>query len=1161
VAESTNLISGLISGFDWRTMVDELIAIDRQRVTLVENSKSVLENKLTEWRSFNTKLLAFKTAADALKTPEAFTAFTSRMTSSDPSVATSSLLSATVSSSAAPGTYAVTVLQTAESQKLSSGAFTSATEALGADFAGDLLVNGTVITIDAADSLGDLRDRINQGDAGVTASIINYREGDYRLTLTSAETGAEGIGLANGGTNDLLNRLGFADSTRTAKHHTAGGDKSDTFTSAALSIGDLLGLTGAASGTVQVNGTAVEIDLSEDSLDAIAVKMTAAGVAASVVSEEDGEETTYRLFIAGVSNTYTDGENILETLGVVRGGLSDVMGVEGDVENTSGAASVTADTLIQDLDGYGGYEAGDYFHMAGTDTDGVEVSLAPEDRLVIGEATTVGDLLAKIEAVYGDVTASITGDGRLRVVDNGSGESLLSMELSVKNGDGSAEDTLRFATDGDLGAADTLRKRELVAGADSALEIDGVTVTSSTNTVDDVIEGVSLSLLQADPETAVTLTVTRDTSAVTGKITTFVNSYNAVMTYINDQQAYDTESGTTGGLLFGDGTLSSVKSDLTSTLLQTVWGVNDDFSFLSLAGITLNDEGLLNVNMSLLGGYLNTNFNDIMALFSLQGAAEGADLEYIAAGSGTLAGAYTVRIDQAAARAVAAGTTDLSGTLDGDVTLAVTESGYRGVVELTAGMTLSEIVEAVNTELGTARAEIRVGSVALYEGAGQAVALTAETAWDQVYVGGDSASLESGDTIAFSGTDPSGRSVSGVYEIGNAGTDTVQGLLTAIESAYGGTVSASIDDSGRISVTDTTAGRSRLSISFDCIEAHQLTFGTVDVSEDGADGSRQGRYALSVTASDDGGGHLVLTGGRYGNAGSFTVTQTGGSDVREIQTSGRELATAASSGAILAGETTTWDALFGMTVADGDTLTISGTTHGGEEVGPVSYALYDGGAARDMASLLDAIETAFGGSESVEARIADGKIVVESLVSGEGSLSVSLTANNEGEGSDLDPGTFEATVRNLSLGLVSETARGLDVVGSINGEDASGSGQTLTGLSGAANTAGLAVKYTGDEPAEDAGTVTVTAGMAELFSRALTAITSSSGGYVTYKQESLQSSIDRYETQIEQMDAYLERKTETMINRYVAMELALEKLQSQSDWLTGQLGTVMTSWY
>jgi flagellar hook-associated protein 2 len=65
---------------------------------------------------------------------------------------------------------------------------------------------------------------------------------------------------------------------------------------------------------------------------------------------------------------------------------------------------------------------------------------------------------------------------------------------------------------------------------------------------------------------------------------------------------------------------------------------------------------------------------------------------------------------------------------------------------------------------------------------------------------------------------------------------------------------------------------------------------------------------------------------------------------------------------------------------------------------------------------------------------------------------------------------------------------------------------------------------------------------------------------VTFKQDSLQDNIDSFETKIEEMGARLDRKMESMINKFVAMETALSIMQSQSQWLTGQINASYKGW-
>ncbi len=1025
MSSSTNLISGLSSGFDWQTMITKLIAIDHKRVDLVSDKKSTDSSKLTEWQAFNSKLLNLKTAAADLKTPEAFSVFKANTTSSSATVKAADILAATVSETASLGKYSLKVNSLATAEKLSSGSFTSIAGALGADYAGEILVNGAAIVIAATDTLTNLRDKINSANTGtaptgVTASIVNYGVNDYRLLLTGDTTGAAGIGLANGGAADLLNRLGFTDTGRSAKNHLPGGDRSDRFTSTNVAIASLLGLSNGQSsgaGEIVINGQAIgAVDLNTDTLVTLQAKLEAAGLTATITSETADGETFYRLMIAGGANTYTDKNNILETLGFIRAGVTDVYGVTGDIANTTGGTAVTRDTLIKDIDGYTGYLDTDYILLEGTDSEGNPVT---DNTFVLSDTTTLGDLLDKLETVYGNVTASITGDGKLRITADTPGASPLAVRISVRNTGGDVDASLAFDIDGDLGEAASLRKRQITAGADAALTVDGVAITRSSNTIDDVITGVTLNLVKADPDTTVSLDIVRDIDSVMTKISAFVASYNSVFSYINSQSSYDSVNKKPGGVLFADGTLLSVKNDLSATLLQSVWGVSSSFSTLGLVGVNVDKQGQLSIDNTVLKNFLTNNFNDVQKLFTVNGVADTGVLQYISNLNTTKQGEYTVHIDTAATRSTSAPSDNT--TLAEDESLTVTEGTKTAAITLTSGMTMEQAATAINSELAAVYTQVLAGSESLYADAGQTTKITAATAWQDVYdSGGNSAGLVNGDTITFSGTMRNGASISGSYRINDVATDTVQGLLSAIETAFGNQATAAIDDMGRIVVTDKTAGSSSLSFAFDPLP-HSLDFGTVTTANTGG---KQGRYAMDITASVDGGNHLVLTSNSYGSGTSFSIHQE-------------------------------------------------------------KNLLWTGG---------------------------------------------------------------DQTVNN-----------GLDVAGTINGEKATGTGQLLRGSDGEANVAGLVVKYTGTATG-DIGKVKLTLGVAELFDRVLFNITDSLTGYVSFKQNSLQNSISQYDKQISEMEARLERKREQLLNRYMQMELALQKIQSQSSWLSGQLTAAANGW-
>jgi flagellar hook-associated protein 2 len=130
------------------------------------------------------------------------------------------------------------------------------------------------------------------------------------------------------------------------------------------------------------------------------------------------------------------------------------------------------------------------------------------------------------------------------------------------------------------------------------------------------------------------------------------------------------------------------------------------------------------------------------------------------------------------------------------------------------------------------------------------------------------------------------------------------------------------------------------------------------------------------------------------------------------------------------------------------------------------------------------------------------------------------------------------------------------VAGTINGEAATGSGQVLTGDEGETNVEGLAVLYSGTAENVDAGTVKLTVGTADLFSRSLYYITDMYEGYVDFKLDSLQDQIDDYETKMAAKEALLERRKENLVNRFVMMETALSRIQNQSAWLQSQINNL-----
>ena len=184
-------------------------------------------------------------------------------------------------------------------------------------------------------------------------------------------------------------------------------------------------------------------------------------------------------------------------------------------------------------------------------------------------------------------------------------------------------------------------------------------------------------------------------------------------------------------------------------------------------------------------------------------------------------------------------------------------------VTISAGTTIDDIVTQINTSLASTVAEVRTGSVANTQ-ASDGAAITSSTTLDDIA----GANVADGDTININGTDHNGNRVSGTFTISNRNTQTVGDLLAQVRSIFGGTVSTSVDSSGKFVITDNKTGNSQMTIAL--IEQNEggggLDFGSLDETT-------QGRFAIGVTASSDG-GKLKLTANSYGSKYGFTVSQS-----------------------------------------------------------------------------------------------------------------------------------------------------------------------------------------------------------------------------------------------------------------------------------------------
>jgi len=209
---------------------------------------------------------------------------------------------------------------------------------------------------------------------------------------------------------------------------------------------------------------------------------------------------------------------------------------------------------------------------------------------------TPADLVSYINGLNLGVTAStITDASGVRVA-------------LVSDSSGSARD-FTVQTTGDT--TDNLFTRAS-AGQNAAFTVDGVPISSATNSVTGIINGVTLNLNSQAPDSEVVLTIGVDTDTAGQAVNAFVSAYNTLVGQVNSQFSYDSASQTSGPLS-GDTTVRMLQSALLAT---PSYAASDGvISSLGSLGITMNDDGTLSVNAATLTTALQNNTSAVQTFF------------------------------------------------------------------------------------------------------------------------------------------------------------------------------------------------------------------------------------------------------------------------------------------------------------------------------------------------------------------------------------------------------------------------------------------------------------------------------------------------------------------------------------------------------------------
>lgn len=189
--------------------------------------------------------------------------------------------------------------------------------------------------------------------------------------------------------------------------------------------------------------------------------------------------------------------------------------------------------------------------------------------------------------------------------------------------------------DGAGGDADEFTQLQQAQG--SALKLNGIAVTASSNTVTTAVDGITLTLTK-ESATGVptTLTVTRDTSSLTAGVNAFVKAYNDLNKTTTDLGSYNATT-KQAGTLNGDSTLRSAQGIVRSHIGSVPSGLSGaTLQRLSDIGISLQKDGSLAVDSSKLTTAISGNFTGVANLLAAYGSAFKTATDGLVGTSGTI---------------------------------------------------------------------------------------------------------------------------------------------------------------------------------------------------------------------------------------------------------------------------------------------------------------------------------------------------------------------------------------------------------------------------------------------------------------------------------------------------------------------------------------------
>jgi flagellar hook-associated protein 2 len=419
---------------------------------------------------------------------------------------------------------------------------------------------GATTSVDLTGSIGlrDVIDRINQANAGVTASFNQSRTGISLRDTTGATTA--NLRITDGDSSNAATKLGIAGDV--AANSLEGGNLGLQYISQATELSKLNQGRGVRLGSFTItdsNGQSSTLNLNSTKPKTLgdvlkAINDSSVGVEARLNETGDG--------IVLIDTAGGTGE--LSVDDATNGNAALDLGIRGK------GKTVTVESVTR-----------------------LQIEGSQTFRLTLDGDEKLSEVVKTINDANGPLTASTLSSGPSTV------RLLFSSRSSGNIG--------RFVIEGGatgLEASTTTQARDAIISVGSSLDSGGTLVRSSSNTFDDTIDGLQLTVAGTS-SSAIEVSVTRSNSSIEKTLQALIDQFNRIVEKVKKETSFDAASNTTG-ILFGSGDVLRVEQSLTNLVYGKSYGFGKINSLVQL-GVKIDSNGRASLDKARLNDVLTSD--------------------------------------------------------------------------------------------------------------------------------------------------------------------------------------------------------------------------------------------------------------------------------------------------------------------------------------------------------------------------------------------------------------------------------------------------------------------------------------------------------------------------------------------------------------------------